>query len=198
MKIYSNEQIPQGSEAWFALRIGKFTATNAQAIANNGKGLETLVYEKAAEILTGKAKEAYTNPEMERGNELEEMARNSYELETNTVVKRVGFVEKSERVGCSPDGLIAEDGLQEIKCPNNINFVKFMILREIDSAHEWQMQMQLLITERKWVDYVLYNPNFPKAVIITKVLRDEVKIEKLRIGLEEAQEKLDALLAKVK
>lgn len=196
MKIY--DQIEQGSPEWLLLRLGKFTASDAQAIASNGKGLETLVFEKAAEILTGKLKEEYTNDDMERGKALEEQARNEYELETGVVVKRIGFIEKSERVGCSPDGLIGEDGLQEIKCKNDANFARYMFDRIIDPAHIWQMQMQLLISERQYCDYVVFNPNFPKSVIVTKVVRDEAAIEKLRIGLEEAQEKLDNVLAKIK
>ena len=195
MKTYND--IQQGTPEWFDIRIGKFTASDAQAIANNGKGLDTLVYEKAAEILTHKVKEAYTNDDMERGKELEEQARNAYELETGTVVTRVGFVEKSERVGCSPDGMIGEDGLQEIKCFNDAKFVRYMVQRDIDSEHEWQMQMQMLVTERKYVEYVVFNPNFPKPVIITKIERDETKIERLRIGLESAQEKLAEILKKV-
>lgn len=195
MKIY--DQVEQGTPEWLQLRLGKFTASDAQAIATNGKGLETLVFAKAAEILTGKLQESYTNADMERGNELEEMARNSYELETGIVVKRVGFVEKSERIGCSPDGLIGEDGLQEIKCKNDPLFVRYLVERTVDSAHNWQMQMQMLITERKWCDYVIFNPNFEKSVIVTRVERDEVQIEKLRMGLEKAQEDLERILAKI-
>lgn len=196
MKIY--DKIEQGTPEWLMLRLGKFTASDAQAIASNGKGLETLVFEKAAEILTGKLKDEYTNADMDRGNELEEQARNEYELATGVVVKRVGFIEKSERVGCSPDGLIGEDGLQEIKCKNDANFARYMFDKIIDPAHIWQMQMQLLISERQYCDYVVFNPNFPTSVIVTKVVRDEIAIEKLRIGLEEAQEKLDNVLAKIK
>ena len=198
MKIYTNEEIPQGSEAWFTVRLGKFTASDAQAIASNGKGLETLVYEKVAEILTHKVKEAYTNDDMERGKELEESARNAYELETGVVVTRVGFIERGSRVGCSPDGLIGEDGLQEIKCINDTNFVKFMVNKDIDTSHIWQMQMQMLVSERKYCEYVVYNPNFPKPIIITRIERDEVAIEKLRIGLEQAHIKLNEILDKVK
>ena len=196
MKIYND--IQQNTPEWLELRLGKFTASDAQAIASNGRGLESLVFEKVAEILTGKQKEEYTNADMERGHELEEMARNSYEVETGIVVKRVGFIEKSERIGCSPDGLIDEDGLQEIKCKNDANFVRYMFDKIIDTDHVWQMQMQLLISERKYCDYVVFNPNFPKTIIITKVVRDEAAIEKLRIGLEEAQEKLDKVLSKLK
>ena len=192
MKIY--EELEQNTPEWFKVRLGKFTASDAQAVATNGKGLETLVYEKAAEIITGQQKETYTNADMERGHELEAMARNAYELETGILVKRIGFIELEERVGCSPDGLIAEDGLQEIKCKNDSNFVKFIFDKAIDPAHTWQMQYQLLVSGRQWVDYVLFNPNFPKPVVITRVERDEEKIAKLTLGIEAAKTKLDEIL----
>lgn len=186
MKIHND--IVQGSEEWLALRLGKFTASNAQAIANNGRGLETLVYEKVAEKITGKAKDQYTNADMDRGNELEEMARNSYELETGILVKKVGFVELSEWVGASPDGTIDEDGLQEIKCKNDAHFVRFMYTKKIDPEHMWQMQMQMHVTERKWVDYVLFNPNFAKSLLVTRVQRDEEAIKELIVGLKKAED----------
>lgn len=195
MKIYND--IQQNTPEWFALRLGKFTASDAQAIANNGKGLETLVFEKVAEKLTGKFKEEYTNADIERGNELEELARNAYEMETGIIVTKIGFVESEETVGCSPDGFIAEDGLQEVKCKNDANFVRFMYDKKIDPAHDWQMQMQLLVTGRKWVDYVLYNPNFPKPIIITRVNRDEEKIALIKAGLEKGQQMLAKILEEV-
>jgi predicted phage-related endonuclease len=196
MKIYTD--IEQGTQQWFDIRLGKFTASHAQAIATNGKGLETLVYDKVAEILTRKMKESYTNSDIERGKELEEMARNTYELETGIAVTRVGFIEKSERVGCSPDGLIGEDGLQEIKCINDANFVKYMHLRDIDKDHIWQMQMQMDVTGRKWCDYVVYNPNFPKPLIITRIERDNSAIERIRLGCEAGIQKVDEILGGIK
>lgn len=194
MKIHD---VQQGTDEWLKLRLGKFTASDAQAIATNGAGLQTLCFSKVAERLTGKLKEEYTNDDMERGKELEEMARNAYEIETGIVVQRVGFVEKSENVGCSPDGLIAEDGMQEIKCPNDVNFVKYMYEKKIDTKHFWQMQMQMLVCEREWVDYVVYNPNFPKPVIVVRVPRSEQDIEKIRIGLEKGEEIVASVLAKI-
>jgi len=195
MQIYNFEQ---GSEEWFKVRLGKLTASNAQAIASNGAGLDTLIFEKVAELMTGKMKESYTNIDIERGNELEKMARNSYELETGIIVKQVGFIELNEFVGCSPDGLIAEDGLQEIKCKNDSNFARFLYDRKIDTEHVWQMQMQLFVTGRQYVDYVLYNPNFPKPIIITKVMRDEVSISKLNVGIMTGVAKIKSILEKIK
>jgi predicted phage-related endonuclease len=195
MKIY--EELKQGTPEWLAVRIGKLTASDAQAIASNGKGLETLVFEKVAEIMTGKPKDSYTSTDMERGNELEAMARNAYELETGRLVKQVGFIELDERVGCSPDGMVEEDGLAEIKCKNDSNFVRFIFDNKIDPAHEWQMQYQMWVTGRKWVDYVLFNPNFKNPIIITRVLRDEAKIAKIEIGVESAKKQIAGTLQMV-
>lgn len=191
MKIHN---LKQGTPEWFAVRLGKFTASNAQAIATNGKGLETLVYEKAAEILTGQIKESYTSSDMERGNALEMLARNSYELEKGVIVTQVGFIELDQYVGASPDGMIGEDGLVEIKCKNDSNFVKFIFDNSIEAAHEWQMQAQLFVSGRKWVDYVLFNPNFARPTTITRVMRNEDKIKKLSAGFEAAKLKLAEVL----
>lgn len=189
--------VAQGTPEWLQLRLGKFTASCAQAIASNGKGLETLVYEKAAEVLTQKLPEQYTNADIDRGHELEAMARNSYELETGNVVKEVGFVALDEYVGASPDGMVGEDGLVEFKCPNNKVFVQSLYLRTIDPGYEWQMQMQMHVTGREWVDYVQFNPNFPKPLIITRVARDEVKISKIKLGLTAAVANLKRILERV-
>lgn len=195
MKIH---EVEQGSEAWHKLRLGKFTASDGSAIAANGKGLETLCFEKVAEILTGKAKENYTNSDMERGKELEEMARNSYEIETGIVVKRIGFVELSERIGCSPDGTIGDDGMQEIKCPNDANYARYLFTKKVDPAHYWQMQMQMYCMERKWCDYVIFNPNFiEKSIIIQRVERNEEDIKKLIEGLNKGTTFVSEVLEKI-
>jgi predicted phage-related endonuclease len=156
-----------------------------------------LVFEKVAERLTGRMKEQYTNADMERGNELEEMARNSYELETGNKVEQVGFVELSEHVGGSPDGVVGEGGLMEIKCPSDPVFARFLYTRKIDPGYYAQMQMQMYVTGRKWCDYVLFNENFPTTTVVTRVERDEKKIEKLKVGLESAVTQLQTILDKI-
>lgn len=195
MKIYT--ELKQNTPEWLEVRLGKLTASDAQAIATSGKGLETLAYEKVAEIMTGKIKEGYTNDDVERGHDLEMLARNSYEIMTGVVVKQVGFVELDNMIGCSPDGLIAEDGVQEIKCKNDANFVRFLYDRKIDPAHEWQMQMQLLVTGRNYVDYVLFNPNFKTSTIVTRIARNEAMIKKLADGIEQGKKLIKGILQEV-
>src|SRR5690349_12115357 len=116
----------QGSPEWYSIRLGKFGSTDAQAVASNGKGLETLCYEKVAEIVTQKPRESYSNADMERGKLLESMARSAYEIQSGNLVEQVGYIEQSEYVGTSPDGLVGVDGMIEIKCPSDANFVKYL------------------------------------------------------------------------
>ncbi len=180
MKIY---KVKQQSDKWFALKLGKFSASSAQAIATAGKGLDTIVYQKVAEKLSGKRESTYSNPDMERGNKQEDIARSSYEMETGNKVKQVGFCELNEYVGASPDGLIGKDGLVEIKCQRNSNYIRSRYTKKIDTGYLWQMQMQMYVTDRKWCDFVVFNENFPN-LLITRVNRDEKIIEKIKNGLD--------------
>lgn len=196
MQVYND--IEQGSEEWLRLRLGKFTGSNAQAIASNGKGLDTLVYEKVAEIVTGKLKPQYSNDDLDRGHEFEAMARNSYELETGTRVTEVGFIELDEFTGCSPDGLVGDDGLIEVKCKNDANFVRHMVDKVIDSEHNWQMQMNMWVSGRQWCDYIIFNENFPKTTIITRVMRNESDIAKIKAGVAVGIATVKSILEKIK
>lgn len=199
MKIYDN--LVQGTDEWFKVRLGKFTASKAQSIGAGvkkdgsiGAGLETLCFEKVAEIMSGTSEsEKYSNGDMERGNEQEDLARSAYEMENGVQVKTVGFIELDDRVGCSPDGLVGDDGLVEIKCHNNANFVKLMYSKQIDTKYVWQMQMQMFITERSWVDYVAFNENFPRLIII-RVDRDEDAISKIVQGIELGKQRIEEIL----
>jgi putative phage-type endonuclease len=193
-KIY--KELTQGTPAWLQHRLGKFGGTDAQAVATAGKGLDTKCYKKVAEILTGRGKTAYLNEDMERGNELEEVARQIYEIQTGNKVETVGYVEINEYVGCSPDGLVEDDGLIEVKCPNDANFVRFVHDKKIDTGYVWQMQHQMLVTERKWCDYVVFNDNLNKIEIV-RVERDEEAIAKIEKGLEEGVKKIKKILSEV-
>jgi exodeoxyribonuclease (lambda-induced) len=116
------------------------------------------------------------------------MARKLYELEKDVEIKEVGFIEMDEFSGASPDGLIGEDGLVEIKSPNDKNHFFIVSTEKIETKYIWQMQMQMLVTDRKWCDFVSFNPNFEKELVIIRVERDEKKIEKLKIGIEVGKE----------
>lgn len=195
MKIHNFDQ---RSDEWLKIRLGKFTATNGQAVATAGKGLETLCYEKASEIMFGvPAKENYTNLDLERGVEQEELAVAKYEIQTKNKVEKIGFVEMNEMVGCSPDGFVGEEGLIEIKCKNNPLFVKCLYTQEIDSEYMWQVQFQMLVTGREWVDFVVFNENY-SDLIIHRVKKDLVKITKIDNGLAIGQAKVKEILERIK
>ena len=184
MKIY---RMPQRSDEWFDIRKGKMTASNAQAIAVGGKGLETYVYSILAEKYSNN-RDSYINSDIERGIEQEEQARMTYEIE-NEEVDTVGFLELDEYVGCSPDGLVGDDGGLEIKCPNNVNYFKLMLEKEkaIDSKYIWQVQTCLYISARKWWDLAFYNANFDKNLLIFRIKPEMAKQEQIIIGLEKGK-----------
>lgn len=184
MKTYYCQQ---NSEEWHKLRQQKLTASNAQAIGNNGKGLESYIYEVVA------GKDNYTNEDLERGNELEDQAREEYELETLQIVQQVGFIEKDKYTGCSPDGLIGDKGGIEIKCPNNVNYLRLLDSEKIDTKYLWQIQMNLYITGREWFDFIAYNPNLKHQLFIKRVYSDQEMIEKLKVGLKAGKKKIKEL-----
>lgn len=197
MIIYNCQQ---QSEEWYKLKSDKLGASNATAIANQGKGLNTEISKKMADYFSSQEKEHYSNPDTDRGNELEPLARDMYELETGNKVEQVGFVQHSDHIGCSPDGLVNEDGGLEIKCPKDEVYFKILIdgEKEIPSDYIWQCQMNLLITERKWWDLMFYCPNYKKSSVIFRIYPDEEKFNKLRQGFIIAEEKIKTLLNKYK
>lgn len=185
MKIHNFEQ---RTDEWYAIRKGKMTASNADTIIANGKGLETYIYNLMAEYYSKSEKENYINADMQRGIDLEPEARLEFEFYTGLDVQEVGFVEYNEFIGVSPDGLIGDDGLIEIKCPNDSIYFKLLLNDNIKPEYIAQMQMQMYITDRQYCYFVSYNPNFEKSLYIKKINRDEEMIEKLKKGLENGTE----------
>lgn len=166
--ITYHRDIAQGSDEWHELRAGRITGTDAETLLINGKngfsaGQQTLLYKKAAEFITGPELNGFTNYAMQRGTELEPYARMEYESKTWNHVEQVGFVSAGDYLGFSPDGIIGEDGLIEIKCPMGPEFVRFVDTKEIPKAHYAQMQWGMFLTGRKWCDYVVFNPDFKPA-----------------------------------
>ena len=185
MKIHNFEQ---RTEDWYNIRKGKMTASNADTIIANGKGLETYIYNLMAEYYSSAEKENYINADMQRGIDLEPEARLEFEFYTNLDVQEVGFIEYNDFIGVSPDGLIGDDGLIEIKCPNDSVYFKLLLSDNIKPEYLAQMQMQLYVTDRQYCYFVSYNPNFEKSLYIKKITRDEEMIEKLKKGLDKGTE----------
>lgn len=183
-------EVRQGTPEWFALRLGKMTASEATAIGNCGKGLETYITTMMAEYYSSGEKEHFSSKHTDRGEEYEPTARSLYEFEHNVDVRVVGFIEYNEFVGASPDGLIGEDGGLEIKCIDDVKYFKHLLNgeKEIDSGHIWQIQMNLLVSGRQWWDLLIYNPNYPKSTCIYRYYPDPEKFAKLEEGFRIGEE----------
>lgn len=201
MKIYNMEQ---GTKEWRDVRKLKFTASHANAIIANGKGLQTLVDDMLSEYYSSgnfpEYTDDYKNYQMQRGNDYEEKARKIYEFETGNKVETVGFIEMDERIGVSPDGLVGDDGLVEIKNHSDKVFMKLAETRKIDKKYLDQMQMQMFVTERSWCDYFAFNPNFTPSFIIIRVKKDIETFKQLVDGLRTGRQLLEdkkAILDKI-
>ena len=198
MKIHNIEQCSPG---WFELRHLKLTASHATAIGNCGKGLDTYSYSIVKDYIKykrGIESERYTNKDIERGNELEPIARSAYEFETGATIREVGFIEYSDFVGCSPDGLICKNdkiiGGVEFKALNDDKHLDLIIDFKPDSGHIWQCMMSMLITGAEWWDYCPYNPNYNKSLIRHRVHPDKYKFDQLRQGFEKGTEMIKSLI----
>ncbi len=189
--------IKQNSEEWFELRLKKATSSNfAKIMANDGKtfGLPALEYAEriALEYVTGvKDETGFTSGFMDRGTELEPVARPRYELETLYVVTNGGFhIQKSNHkilLGDSNDGNVGKDGCIEIKCVIPKTQWKRLKKGGYDLAYKWQIQGHIWIGEKDWCDFVSFCPEMPenKQLYIHRIERDNDMIErmKLRINL---------------
>ena len=178
--------LDQGSDQWYEIRKLKMTASHAQAIATAGKGLDTYIKNKVLELIV--PKQNFDNEHTIRGKELEPIAISEYELNNNLTVKKIGFIEHSNRVGCSPDGLVNNDGIIEVKCRKDDIYYDTLITRKIPSSDMWQIQMNLLISKIKWCDYICYNPNFTKSMLQLRVFPNPNMHDKLLKGLDKGEE----------
>lgn len=185
MVHYHNFQ--QGSEEWFEFKKGKPSASNATAIVANGAGLKTYCMDLAMQIC-GVEDEHYSNSDIERGNELEPLARSTYEFQYGVIVDEVGCITNDlyPNICISPDGLIGEDVGCEIKARNNKNH--FALIQGITKYIPFnQIQMSLLISERKCWDFVSFNPNFSKPLFVKRIYPDLKYFEKLKEGFKMAE-----------
>lgn len=180
------DQMEQRTDAWMRARAGKFTGSRfADLMARTKSGpsavRDNLIATLAVERITGTCVETYSNAAMQRGVELEPEARAAYEAQLGDLALEVAWVQHPgfAFVGVSPDGLVGEDGMVELKCPAAMA-KHLAALRSGQHAveYKWQLQGQLWVTGRAWVHIVSYDPRFPKGaqLAITKVLRDEAAI----------------------
>jgi hypothetical protein len=161
----------------------------------NSQTRKTLLYKKAAERLTGVASDGdrFSSIHTERGKELEGDARLAYELETGNTVVQIGFAELNEFVGCSPDGLLTDGGI-EIKCKDNHGFLKAVIESWIEPEHRTQMQFNMYVCDKSSWDYCLYNPNFKRPLVVMNVKRDNEYIEEIKTHIDKCNGEINQII----
>lgn len=200
MKIIKD--VDQGSQEWLDLRLGKITASNfAKIITSTGKpsaSANEYMEELAGEFLMDKAESGFKSDAMIRGNELEEEARQAYEEERLQKVEEVTMID-CDKWAYSPDGLVGDDGLIEIKCPLAKAHSKYIIDNKLPSKYKAQVQGGLFVSGRKWCDFISYNPNFKEGykLFIVRVNRDEEFIEKLEKELVSCDKKKQEIINKI-
>lgn len=200
--------IVQNSEEWEQIRYGKVTASVASDLLMDKKnvGYIKLIDKLVEERITGTQNESSKfggNSYTERGHELEIIAREDYEFRSFNNVKIVGVVEYDDWVLCSPDGLIDDDGIHQIKCPifktqkeylktiyENKDLEPKELFKKINSGYYKQLQFELFVTDRNYNIFTSYHPHLP-AIDIT-VYRDEEMISEIKNRIVEVKSEVIA------
>lgn len=198
----------QRTPEWFARRAGKFTGSRfnalmAQTRYGPSKDRDNLIVTLAIERVLGTCVETFSNEAMRRGTELEPEARAAYAAHMNCEVAETDFVDSDDvpMVGISPDGMIGDDGLVEIKCPFAIA-KHWLALKRGEHAveYKWQIQGQLWVTKRQWCDATSYDPRWPqdRRLAIKRVYRDDGVIAKLRDACIAANDEVNAIADEIR
>lgn len=188
----------QGSDEWFAVKLGKVSASHFKDVLNQKTGRKLYMYRLLGERLSGENCAGFTDKNTEKGVELEPEARRYYEALYDIIIPQVGFVEKNEYLGCSPDGLIGEDGGIEIKCPLASTHISYIDKNQMPSAYKDQVHGCMWITGRKWWDIVSYCPEVKVRPFWSKrIARDIKEIKILEIAVETFISELKTLEEKV-
>jgi putative phage-type endonuclease len=161
----------QRSNEWFAARLGKVTASRvADVIAKTKTGYSTsrdnYMAQLVCERMTSTQAESYNNAAMQWGTDQEPLARAAYEAAADVLVDEIGFVVHPTIVnaGASPDGLVGDVGLIEIKCPNTATHIDTVLTDKVPAKYITQMQWQMACTQRKWCDFVSFDPRMPEGL----------------------------------
>lgn len=197
----------QGSPEWHAARLGKITAsriTDVMATLKSGgeaAGRKNYRAQLVVERMTDQTAESYMNAAMQWGVDNETPARECYEFLTGVQVEQVGFVNHPAipMCGASPDGLVDDDGLVEIKCPNTATHIEYLLSGGVPADYVKQMLWQMACTDRKWCDFVSYDPRMPidLQLFTVRLLWDDVAIKQIQDAVILFLAEVDAMVAKL-
>ncbi|MBX3088109.1 MAG: YqaJ viral recombinase family protein [Cryobacterium sp.] len=187
----------QGTPEWFAARCGVPTASMFSAILAKGEGKTRKAYmhRLAGEIITGEPADTISNTHTERGKALEPEARDRYAFEMDADPVLVGFIRNGD-VGCSPDALLGDNGVLEIKTKLPALMVEVLLRDEFPPEHKAQCQGALWVSEREWVDIAVYCPKFP--MFIRRAYRDEPYLAQLRSAVDAFNDELNTVVERIR
>lgn len=197
MRIFEMEQ---RSVEWYKVRCGVPTASEFDKIITTKGAISTqrkkYLYQLAGERLGGVVDETYQSFAMQQGVLKEGEARNLYNIASGDEVKQVGFCLSDDgKYGCSPDGLVGKDGAYEVKCPLIHTHIGYLIENDVPTDYYTQVQGQLLVTGRKWTDFMSYFPGLKPLIVREEP--DEVFHKLLKKALEEFTNELDDLVKRL-
>lgn len=209
MKIHP---APQGSASWLDARKGMLTGSRIKdvmaTLKNGGEtaGRNGYKWELVSERLSGFTADHYVSPDMERGTNLEPIARSEYEIETGNMVDQVGLVfhPTIERFACSADGLISTDGAIELKAPRTHRQLQWILAGTVPPEHQWQCVAVMDCCERDWIDFGSFDPSLPEGLrlFVVRMYRDDMRIALMREEVikfdAEVEEIVHSLRSKVK
>jgi putative phage-type endonuclease len=193
-RLAAYKTLEQGTEEWLKVRLGKVTASGvADVLAKTKTGASAsranYLIKLAIQRVTGEIEEGFTNDAMQWGKDHEDQARVAYEVTSGNFVDQVGFVEHPSIAwfGCSPDGLVDKDGLVEIKCPNSATHWSYIKADGPPNKYYIQMQAQMACTDRKWCDFVSFDPRMPERsqLFIKRVMREDAYIAEMEAQVKE-------------
>tara|TARA_R110000824_G_scaffold16891_4_gene69365 strand:- start:2857 stop:3471 length:615 start_codon:yes stop_codon:yes gene_type:complete len=196
----------QRTDEWFATRLGKVTASKvsdvvAKTKSGYGASRATYMSQLLVERLTKTRTEFYSNAAMQWGTDTEPQARAAYEFITNNSVVEEGFISHPtiEMSGASPDGLVDDLGMLEIKCPNTSTHVQTLLDEKIPKRYVDQMQWQMACAEREWCDFVSFDPRLPDGndFFCTRLKRDDKRIADLESEVTDFLDELSTQIVKL-
>ena len=193
--------IEQNTPEWHQARCGSLGASAVhEALAKTktgwGAGRANAKARIVLERLTGTPQESFTNAAMQWGHDQEDNAANAYAFLSGNPVEVCGIYKHPSIEGthASPDRLVGEDGLVEIKCPNSATHLDTLLSKKVPAKYITQMQWQMAVTGRKWCDFVSYDPRFPEQhqVFVQRIERDDEHIAQLEKDVAEFLAEVEA------
>ena len=197
----------QGSPEWFEARLGNATGSRiSDLMAKTKSGYSAsranYIAQCVVERLTGEREETYQSAAMSWGIETEPYAREAYEIVTGNLVSDASYVPHPTIVhsGASPDGLINDDGVLEIKCPNTATHIKTLLAPKVPRNYALQVQWEMACTDRQWCDFVSYDPRMPDHLkyYCQRIQRNDELIEEIGIEVVLFLEEVDKTVKELK